>query len=157
MAMTMTGEVIVPADRSKVWRMLNDVVVLKSCIPGCHALEKTSDTSFSAIARIKIGPVSASFKGKGRMFDIDPPNGYRINGEGDGGFAGFARGNAKVHLADAPSGTLLRYDVQADIDGKIAQMGSRLIDGIAKKMADQFFTNFATVVIERAVLYTEKL
>jgi hypothetical protein len=143
MAMTMTGEVTLPADRAKVWAMLNDPEVLKASIPGCQSLEKTSDTSFAAVVKVKIGPVGASFKGKVQLTDIDAPNGYTIGGEGEGGIAGFANGVAKVQLADAPGGTSLKYDVQANVGGKIAQLGSRLIDGVAKKMADQFFTNFA--------------
>lgn len=146
MAMTMTGEVTLPADRPKVWAMLNDAEVLKACIPGCQSLEKTSDTSFVAVAKVKIGPVGASFKGEVQLSDIDPPNGYTISGKGEGGIAGFANGGAKVQLSDAPEGTLLKYDVTANVGGKIAQMGSRLIDGVAKKMADQFFSNFAAAV-----------
>jgi carbon monoxide dehydrogenase subunit G len=144
MAMTMTGEVTLPAERAKVWAMLNDPEALKASIPGCQSLEKTSDTSFSAVVKVKIGPVGASFKGKVQLADIDPPNGYTISGEGEGGIAGFANGGAKVHLTDAEGGgTLMRYEVQANVGGKIAQLGSRLIDGVAKKMADQFFANFA--------------
>jgi carbon monoxide dehydrogenase subunit G len=143
MAMTMAGEVLLPVDRPTVWAMLNDPEVLKACIPGCQSLEKTSDTSFAATAKIKIGPVGATFKGKVQLTDIDPPNGYTIGGEGDGGIAGFAKGGAKVALSDAAGGTVLKYDVQANVGGKIAQLGSRLIDGVAKKMADQFFANFA--------------
>jgi uncharacterized protein len=146
MAMTMTGEVTLPAARPRVWAMLNDAAVLRACIPGCQSLEKTSDTSFAAVAKIKIGPVSASFKGKVQLSEIDPPNGYTISGEGEGGIAGFANGGAKVRLVDTPEGTILNYDVTANVGGKIAQMGSRLIDGVAKKMADQFFANFATAV-----------
>jgi hypothetical protein len=146
MAMTMTGEVTLPADRPKVWAMLNDAAVLKACIPGCQSLEKTSEASFAAVVKIKIGPVGASFKGKVQLSDIDPPNGYTISGEGEGGIAGFANGGAKVHLVDAPEGTRLKYDVQANVGGKIAQLGSRLIDGVAKKMSDQFFANFAAAV-----------
>ena len=144
MAMTMTGEVTLPADRPKVWAMLNDPTVLKTCIPGCQSLDKTSDTSFAAVAKIKIGPVGATFKGKVQLSDIDAPNGYTITGEGEGGIAGFAKGGAKVALADAEAGgTILKYNVEANVGGKIAQLGSRLIDGVAKKMADQFFANFA--------------
>lgn len=146
MAVTMTGEVTLPADRPKVWAMLNDAAVLKASIPGCQSLEKTSDTSFAAVVKVKIGPVGASFKGKVQLSDIDPPNGYTIGGEGEGGIAGFANGGAKVQLVEAPAGTVLKYDVQAHVGGKIAQLGSRLIDGVAKKMADQFFANFATAV-----------
>jgi carbon monoxide dehydrogenase subunit G len=147
MAMTMTGEATLPAARTKVWAMLNDPEILKLCIPGCQSLEKTSDTSFAAVAKLKIGPVSATFKGAVQLSDLDPPNGYTISGEGEGGIAGFAKGGAKVHLTDAegaPGSTLLKYDVQANVGGKIAQLGSRLIDGVAKKMADQFFSNFST-------------
>lgn len=146
MPMTMTGEVTLPADRTRVWAMLNDAAVLKVSIPGCQSLEKTSDTTFAAVVKVKIGPVGASFKGAVRLSDIDSPNGYTISGEGEGGVAGFANGGAKVTLLDAPAGTVLKYDVQANIGGKIAQLGSRLIDGVAKKMADQFFANFATAV-----------
>jgi len=146
MAMTMTGSATLPADRAKVWALLNDPAVLKACIPGCQSLEKTSATSFAAVAKIKIGPVSATFKGAVQLSDLDPPNGYTISGEGEGGIAGFAKGGAKVRLSDAedaPGSTVLTYDVQANVGGKIAQLGSRLIDGVAKKMADQFFANFA--------------
>jgi len=146
MPVTMTGEVTLPADRSTVWAMLNDPAVLKASIPGCQSLEKTSDATFAAVVKIKIGPVGASFKGKVQLSDIDPPNGYTISGEGEGGVAGFANGGAKVQLADAPGGTILKYDVQANVGGKIAQLGSRLIDGVAKKMADQFFANFGAAV-----------
>ena len=143
MAMTMTGEVTLPAERDKVWTMLNDAAVLKASIPGCQSLEKTSDTSFAAVVKIKIGPVGANFRGKVQLSDIDAPNGYTISGEGEGGIAGFANGGAKVELVEAPGGTLLKYNVTANVGGKIAQLGSRLIDGVAKKMADQFFANFA--------------
>jgi hypothetical protein len=143
MAMTMSGEVALAADRSRVWAMLNDPEILKLCIPGCQSLEKTSDTAFAAVAKVKIGPVGATFKGKVELSDIAPGEGYRITGEGEGGIAGFAKGGAKVSLADGPGGTLLKYDVEANVGGKIAQLGSRLIDGVAKKMADQFFASFA--------------
>jgi uncharacterized protein len=144
MPVTMTGEVTLPADRSTVWAMLNDPAVLKASIPGCQSLDKTSETTFAAVVKVKIGPVGASFKGKVQLSDIDAPNGYTISGEGEGGIAGFANGGAKVQLAEAPGGTVLKYDVQANVGGKIAQLGSRLIDGVAKKMADQFFANLAT-------------
>ncbi len=147
MAMTMKGEVTLPAPKAIVWAALNDPEVLKACIPGCQSLEKTSDSSFTASAKLKIGPVTATFKGNVNLTNIDPPNGYRIAGEGEGGIAGFAKGGADVSLVDAPEGgTLLSYDVQANVGGKIAQLGSRLIDGVAKKTADTFFTNFAAAV-----------
>jgi hypothetical protein len=143
MAMTMTGEATLPAARSRVWTLLNDPEVLKVCIPGCQSLERVGDSGFAAIAKVKIGPVSATFKGKVELSDIIPDVGYTISGEGEGGIAGFAKGGAKVSLADAEEGTLLRYDVEAHVGGKMAQLGSRLIDGVAKGMADKFFTSFA--------------
>jgi hypothetical protein len=147
MAMTMTGEVTLPADRETVWFKLNDPDTLKACIPGCQSLERSGESGFAAVAKIKVGPVSATFKGSVDLLDLDPPNGYRISGQGEGGVAGFAMGGAKVRLSDAQGGgTLLAYDVEATVGGKIAQLGGRLIDGVAKKMADQFFTNFAKAV-----------
>ena len=147
MAMTMQGEVVLPAARETVWAKLNDAETLKACIPGCPSLETTSDSSFEAAAKVKVGPVGATFKGKVDLVDLDPPNGYRIVGEGQGGIAGFAKGAATVRLSDAEGGgTKLTYDVEANVGGKIAQLGSRLIDGVAKKMADQFFGNFAKAV-----------
>jgi hypothetical protein len=146
MAMTMTGEVQLPASREAVWAKLNDPAVLRACIPGCEQLEMTSDTEFQAIATIKVGPVKARWKGKVRLTDLDPPNSYRISGEGEGGVAGFAKGGAKVALAEHAGGTLLTYDVEAQIGGKLAQLGQRLIAGAAKKTADDFFQKFATAV-----------
>ncbi len=143
MAMTMTGEVTLPAGRPKVWALLNDPEVLKSSIPGCESLEKSGENGFAAVVKTKIGPVSATFKGKVELSDIVPLVGYTIKGEGEGGIAGFAKGGAKVSLSDAPGGTLLHYDVDATVGGKIAQLGSRLVDGVAKNMADKFFANFA--------------
>ena len=145
MAMTMTGEATLPAGRPKVWALLNDPEVLKSCIPGCESLERSGDNGFVAVVRTKIGPVSATFRGKVELSDIVPLVGYTIKGEGEGGVAGFAKGGAKVSLADAPGGTLLSYAVEATVGGKIAQLGSRLVDGVAKSMADKFFGNFATL------------
>jgi carbon monoxide dehydrogenase subunit G len=143
MAMAMTGEVTLPADRAKVWSLLNDPEVLKSAIPGCESLEKTGENGFAAVVKMKIGPVSATFRGKVELSDIVPLEGYTIKGEGEGGIAGFAKGGAKVSLADGTGGTLLHYDVEATVGGKIAQLGSRLIDGVAKNMADKFFSSFA--------------
>jgi uncharacterized protein len=145
MAMTMTGDVSLPADRPKVWALLNDPEVLKACIPGCESLVKTGDNGFAAVVKTKIGPVSATFRGKVELSDLTPLVGYTINGEGEGGIAGFAKGGAKVLLADAPGGTLLHYDVEAHVGGKIAQLGARLIDGVAKNMADKFFASFAAM------------
>jgi len=146
MAMTMTGEVQLPASRATVWAKLNDPEVLKTCIPGCEQLDMTSETEFAAIATIKVGPVKARWKGKVRLSDLDPPNSYRISGEGEGGVAGFAKGGATVGLTEKDGGTLLKYDVEAQIGGKLAQLGQRLINGSAKKLADEFFANFAKAV-----------
>ncbi|MGN6460527.1 MAG: SRPBCC family protein [Pseudolabrys sp.] len=146
MAMTMNGEYLLPATKEVVWQKLNDAETLKACIPGCEELNKTSDTSFEATASIKIGPVKARFKGKVDLTDLDPPNGYRISGEGSGGVAGFAKGGATVKLEDKDGGTLLKYDVDAQIGGKLAQLGQRLVNGAAKKVADDFFANFVKAV-----------
>jgi uncharacterized protein len=146
MAMIMDGQVQLPASREAVWAKLNDPEVLKVCIPGCESLEKLSDVEFQAVAVTKIGPVKARFKGKVRLTDLDPPNNYRISGEGDGGVAGFAKGAANVALAEKDGGTLLAYHVEAQIGGKLAQLGQRLVNGVAKKLADQFFEKFAAAV-----------
>jgi len=146
MAMTMTGEVQLPAPKDVVWAKLNDAEVLKACIPGCEELVKLSDTEMTAVAVSKIGPVKARFKGNVHLTDLDPPNGYKISGEGDGGVAGFAKGGATVKLTDKDGGTLLTYDVEAQIGGKLAQLGQRLVNGAAKKVADDFFANFAKAV-----------
>ena len=146
MAMTMNGEVQLSATRDKVWTMLNDPEVLKVCIPGCEMLDKNADNEFQAIASVKVGPVKARWKGKVTLNDLDPPNGYKIVGEGEGGVAGFAKGAADVKLTDKDGGTLLSYNVEAQIGGKLAQLGQRLINGAAKKMADEFFQKFAAAV-----------
>src|SRR5215472_15916386 len=146
MAMTMNGEVQLAASRQAVWDSLNDPAVLKVCIPGCEELEKTDEHGFRAVAKMKVGPVSARFKGKVTLSDLDPPNGYRISGEGEGGVAGFAKGVATVKPTEKDGGTLLGYDVEAQIGGKLAQLGQRLINGTAKKLADEFFANFAKAV-----------
>ena len=150
MAMTMNGEVTLPARRAIVWAKLNDAQVLKACIPGCEELVQDDPTHFSAMAKIKLGPVKATFRGKVELSDFDPPNSYRISGEGEGGVAGFAKGGATVTLTDAENGgTLLRYEVEAQIGGKLMQLGSRLINSVAKNYGDQFFENFAKAVEEQ--------
>ena len=146
MAMTMSGEVQLPAAREAVWAKLNDADTLKACIPGCETLNMLSPTEFEAVAVNKIGPVKAKFKGKVTLSDLDPPNGYKISGQGDGGVAGFAKGGAEVKLSDKDGGTLLTYNVEAQIGGKLAQLGQRLINGAAKKLADDFFVKFADAV-----------
>jgi uncharacterized protein len=145
--MDMSGERRIPAPRQRVWEALNDPEVLKASIPGCETMEKLSDTELRATAAVKIGPISARFAGKVNLTDLDPPNGYNIGGEGQGGVAGFAKGGASVRLSDAEPGiTLLAYDVKAQVGGKIAQLGARLIDATAKQMADQFFDRFSAQV-----------
>jgi carbon monoxide dehydrogenase subunit G len=144
--MDMTGEFRIPAPRQKVWEALNDPDVLKQSIPGCEEIEKLSPTELQAKVTAKVGPVRARFGGKVVLSDLDPPNGYKITGEGSGGAAGFAKGGATVRLADDTGGTRLSYTVEAHVGGKLAQIGSRLIDATARKMADEFFANFARVV-----------
>jgi carbon monoxide dehydrogenase subunit G len=145
--MNMTGEYTLPAPRSKVWQALNDPEILKASIPGCQTMTKLSDTEFEAQVTAKVGPVKAKFKGKVQLSDLNPPTSYRIAGEGSGGIAGFAKGGANVTLADAADGgTVLAYAVDAKIGGKLAQIGQRLIDSTARKMAADFFKNFAQKV-----------
>jgi hypothetical protein len=148
--MDMTGEYRLAAPRSKVWAALNDPEILKQSIPGCEEINKQSDTEMTAKVTAKVGPVSARFGGKVTLSDLDPPNGYRISGEGSGGAAGFAKGGATVKLADEGSGTLLTYTVEAHVGGKLAQIGSRLIDATARKMAGDFFSRFAAIVDQGA-------
>jgi carbon monoxide dehydrogenase subunit G len=144
--MDLTGEYRIPAPRETVWAALNNPDILKACIPGCEELNKTSDTEFVARVVAKIGPVKAGFNGKVTLSDLDPPNGYTIAGEGQGGAAGFAKGGAKVRLepVDGGSATMLHYAADAQIGGKLAQIGSRLVEGSARKLADEFFAAFAT-------------
>ena len=144
--MEMTGERRIPASRQAVWDALNDPEILKQCIAGCESLDKTSETEFSARVTSRVGPVTAKFTGKVQLSDVDPPNGYTISGEGQGGVAGFAKGGAKVQLADDGDDTLLTYEANGTVGGKLAQIGSRLIDSTARKMADDFFDKFAEAV-----------
>ena len=144
--MDMTGEFRIPAPRQRVWEGLNDPQILKECIPGCQTIEKVSDTEFAAKVLAQVGPVKANFAGKVTLSDLDPPQSYTIAGEGSGGVAGFAKGSAKVNLAEDGGATLLHYTVQAHVGGKLAQIGSRLIDSVARKMAENFFTRFVAAV-----------
>lgn len=144
--MDMTGEERISASRDAVWRGLNDPEILKRCIPGCQSIDMKSPTELSAVVKIKIGPVSASFTGDVILSNLNPPESYTISGEGKGGIAGFAKGGADVTLVDDGAETLLRYDVKAQVGGKLAQLGSRLIDSTAKKLAQQFFTDFGAAV-----------
>ena len=144
--MEMQGERRIPAPRQVVWERLNDPETLKQCIPGCESVDKVSDTEFTAKVRAKVGPVSARFAGKVTLSDLDPPAGYTISGEGTGGVAGFAKGSARVALEEEGGETVMRYGVQAQVGGKLAQIGSRLVDGTARKLADQFFDRFAAAI-----------
>lgn len=150
--MDMNGSEAIGAPVDVVWRALNDPDVLRQCIPGCESLDKTSDTEMTATVVLKIGPVKARFEGAVQLSNLNPPNSYTISGEGKGGMVGFAKGGADVSLQAQPDGTtLLTYSVKADVGGKIAQLGGRLIDSTAKKLAEQFFSSFGAKVSEAAL------
>lgn len=144
--MQLTGEQRIAAPRAKVWEALNDPAVLRQCIPGCQSLEKEADDRLRAVAEIKIGPIGARFAGLVTLSDLDPPNGYTIAGEGQGGMAGSAKGGARVRLSDDAGGTLLSYDVDAQVAGRLAQLGGPIIDATAKQLAGQFFKKFGAIV-----------
>lgn len=145
--MRMTGEQAIAAGRRQVWEALNDPAVLAQCIPGCQSLERDGENRFAAVAEVKIGPIGARFKGNVELSDLDAPNGYTITGSGSGGIAGSAKGGAKVRLADAPDGgTLVTYDVDAEVGGRMAQLGGPIIDATAKNLAAKFFKTFGEVV-----------
>jgi len=141
--MELTGQQIIPAPRIRVWAALNDPEVLKRCIPGCQEIEKLSDTELTARVGLAVGPVKATFNGRVTLSDMDPPNGYKISGEGQGGVAGFGKGSAVVQLSDEAGGTRLTYTADAAVGGKLAQIGSRLVEATARKLADEFFSRFA--------------
>ena len=140
--MEMTGEQIIPLPQQQVWEGLNDPEVLKACIAGCDVMEKVSDTEYKVGMTAAIGPVKAKFAGKLMLMDMNPPNSYSLAFEGSGGMAGFGKGTASVVLSPEGAGTKLSYTCKAQVGGKLAQIGSRLIDGVAKKMADEFFVKF---------------
>jgi len=146
MALNMAGEERIAASVETVWAALNDAEVLKACIPGCQELTKESDTELKAVVSLKIGPVKAKFKGAVTLENLNPPTSYSIVGEGQGGIAGFAKGGADVALTADGDDTVLKYTAKADVGGKIAQLGSRLIESTSKKLAGQFFSNFNTHV-----------
>jgi uncharacterized protein len=149
--MDMNGSAVINAPLDLVWKGLNDPEILRQCIPGCEALEKKSDTEMTATVVLKIGPVKARFEGAVELSNLNPPHSYTISGEGKGGMVGFAKGGADVTLAEQPDGaTLLTYSVKADVGGKIAQLGARLIDSTAKSLAEKFFTTFGEKVTENA-------
>lgn len=140
--MEVTGEQLIPASQQITWDALNDLDVLKACIPGCETIAASGENQFDVTLTAKVGPVSAKFKGKLTIADFNPPNSYTLAFEGQGGVAGFAKGNAEVQLTPEGDATRLKYLAKANVGGKLAQIGSRLIDGTAKKLADQFFTSF---------------
>jgi carbon monoxide dehydrogenase subunit G len=144
--MEMTGEQLIPLPQQRVWEALNDPEVLKACIPGCESIERVSDTEYKVAMTATVGPVKARFTGKLVLADLNPPASYSLNFEGSGGAAGFGKGSAQVALAPNGSGTKLSYSAKATVGGKLAQVGSRLIDGVAKKMADDFFGKFTQTV-----------
>ncbi|HWA92521.1 MAG TPA: carbon monoxide dehydrogenase subunit G [Rhizomicrobium sp.] len=144
--MNFTGTYAIPAPVDSVWEALNDPEILKACIPGCEQLDKTSATDFTATATLRIGPVKATFRGKVKLSDLDPPYRCKLSGEGQGGVAGFAKGNADVALASEGGGTVLTYEATASVGGKLAQIGQRLIDGAAKQIADDFFGRFSATL-----------
>jgi hypothetical protein len=144
--MEFTGRYVIPASPEAVWAAINDPEILKACIPGCKQMEKTDATHFVAATTLKIGPLRATFKGRVELTDMDPPRRCVLKGEGQGGVAGFARGEAEVLLAAETGGTALSYVAKATIAGKLARIGQRLIDGAAKQIADNFFSRFAAVL-----------
>ena len=146
--MDMSGDYVIAAPRDVVWKALNDPEVLKACIPGCQELEKTSDTTMEAVVVQKIGPVKATFKGAVELTNINAPESYTIQGEGKGGVAGFAKGGADVTLTEEDGGTRLAYEVKAQVGGKLAQLGSRLIDSTSKKLASKFFEDFRDHLVD---------
>jgi uncharacterized protein len=143
--MKMSGEEMIAAPIKTVWQALNDPAVLKKCIPGCESISKSSDTHMKARVVVKVGPVKAGFTGNVELKNLNPPHSYRIEGTGEGGIAGFATGGANVNLEAVAEGTRMTYDVDAQIGGKLAMLGSRLIDSTARSMAAQFFEKFAAV------------
>ncbi|MBJ3761740.1 carbon monoxide dehydrogenase subunit G [Maribius pontilimi] len=144
--MELTGSRTIEADRETVWNALLDRDVLKDCVPGCTEMSGNAEDGFEATVVQKVGPVKATFKGQVTLEDMEKPASLKISGEGKGGAAGFASGGAKVKLREEGGATVLDYDVEAKVGGKIAQLGSRIIDSFAKKMADQFFTDFKDAV-----------
>lgn len=141
--MELTGEYRISAPRETVWKAILDADMLRRCIPGCKELERTGENAYAAKVQIKVGPVSATFAGSVELTDMEPPAGCRIVGQGNGGIAGFAKGSAKVTLAEDGADTILTYVADAQIGGKLASLGGRLVQATAKKLSDQFFTAFA--------------
>jgi carbon monoxide dehydrogenase subunit G len=140
--MEMTGEQLVLLPQAATWEALHDPAILKDCVPGCELITKTSDTEYDVLMVAKVGPVSAKFKGRMTVSDADPPRAYTLKFEGQGGVAGFARGEAVISLAPEGASTRLSYTAKATVGGKLAQVGARLIDGVAKQLAGKFFDSF---------------
>lgn len=155
--MELTGQERIAAPRAHVWQALNDPEILKACIPGCESIEMLSPTEMKARVALKLGPVKASFSGQVTLSNIDPPNGYTISGEGSGGSAGGAKGSAEVRLAEDGDGSLLTYRVTSQVTGKIAQLGARLVDSAAHKLAGDFFARFNEVVQETLTATTQSV
>ena len=156
--MEMKGEQLVPAPQADTWAALNDPEILKACVPGCESIERITDTEYTVMMTARVGPVAAKFKGKLTLADLNPPNSYSIAFEGQGGVAGFGKGGAQVQLAPEADGTRLTYQVKASVGGKIAQIGSRLVDAAARKLADDFFNAFNDKVasLHRAGAHEER-
>ncbi len=150
--MRISGEQMIAASRQQVWRALNDPAVLRASIPGCQSLDARGDDRFDALVEVKIGPIGARFKGHVQLGDRDEPNGYTITGQGSGGIAGTARGSAKVRLSDSGGGTIVAFEVDADVGGRLAQLGGPIIDATARQLAAQFFARFGALVAGNQVL-----
>lgn len=144
--MELTGEQIISLPAEQVWTALNDPTVLQQCVPGCDTFELTGENQYRIVMTATVGPIKAKFTGKLQLSDIQPPKSYKLSFDGSGGAAGSGKGTAAVHLSEVPEGTTLQYTVSATVGGRLAQVGARLIDGVAKKMADQFFVRFKTIV-----------
>ena len=153
--MEMSGEERIPATQAETWTALNDPEILKACVPGCESIERVAENEYQVLMVARIGPVSARFKGKLVLSELDPPNAYAIAFEGQGGAAGFGKGSARVRLAPGGAGTLLRYEVQASVGGKLAQIGSRLVDAAARKISQDFFAAFNARVAAQALAHEE--
>ncbi len=154
--MDMTGEQKIAVAQSEVWRALNDPEVIKACVPGCESIEKKSDDEYHLTVTACVGPIKAKFKGKMKFSDVDPPNSYKLSFEGQGGAAGFGKGSASVRLSADGTGTLLEYSANASVGGKLAQIGSRMIDTASRKIADEFFANFNARVAPESATVEEK-
>ena len=148
--MELSGQQLIPLSQQDTWNALNDIEVLKACIPGCESMEKLQDDEYQLVMTARIGPVSAKFKGRMVLSEANPPDAYVVSFEGQGGVAGFARGQASVRLTPAETGTLLDYTAKAMIGGKLAQVGARLIDSVALKLANRFFSDFNKRACETA-------